>query len=76
MSIKFILLGGGGGSLGFFRRGGVEVAILFLWAWGFFRMVLPETVFGPFPSFAAQSGRSWDIAERVLRFMGCEVNGR
>ena len=27
----------GGGGVGFFRRGGVEVPILFLWAWGFFR---------------------------------------
>ena len=35
MPIKFLLLGGGGS--GFFRRGGVEVPILFLWAWGFFR---------------------------------------
>ena len=26
-----------GGVLGFFKRGGVEVPILFLWAWGFFR---------------------------------------
>ena len=26
-----------GGVLGFSRRGGVEVPILFLWAWGFFR---------------------------------------
>ena len=26
---------GGGGVLGFFRRGGVEVPILFLWARGF-----------------------------------------
>ena len=34
MPIKFFLLGGG---LGFLRRGGVEVQILFLWAWGFFR---------------------------------------
>ena len=28
-----------GGVLGFFRRGGVEVPILFLWVWGFFRNV-------------------------------------
>ena len=34
MPIKFLLLGGGGGRE-FFRRG-VEVPILFLWAWGFF----------------------------------------
>ena len=32
----FLLLGGGGGR-GFFGRGGVEVPILFLWAWGCFR---------------------------------------
>ena len=34
MPIKFLLLGG---VLGFFFEGGVEVPILFLWAWGFFR---------------------------------------
>ena len=37
MPIKLLVVGGGGGVLGFFRRGGVEVPILFLWAWGFFR---------------------------------------
>ena len=39
--IKFLLLGGGGGSW-FFWKGGVEVPILFLWAWGLFR---PKTAF-------------------------------
>ena len=39
MPIKFLLLGGGGGVLGFFRRGVVEVPILFLWAWRFFREI-------------------------------------
>ena len=34
MPIKFLVLGGG---LCFFGRGGVEVPIIFLWAWGFFR---------------------------------------
>ena len=34
MSIKFCVLGGGGGILGF--GGGGEVPILFLWARGFF----------------------------------------
>ena len=38
MPINFHLLGGGG--RGFFGRGGVEVPILFLWAWGFFRRTL------------------------------------
>ena len=33
MSIKFLVLGGGGG---YFRFWGGEVPILFLWAWGFF----------------------------------------
>ena len=32
MPIKFLVLGGGSC---FFGRGGVEVPILFLWAWGF-----------------------------------------
>ena len=36
MPIKFLLLGGGGGFLGVFRRGGVEVPILFLSALGCF----------------------------------------
>ena len=35
MPIKFLLLGGGGVVV--FFEGGVEVPILFLWAWGFFR---------------------------------------
>ena len=34
MPIKFLLLGGFWDSL----EGGVEVPILFLWAWGFFRL--------------------------------------
>ena len=37
MPIKFLLLEGGGGVLGFLE-GGVEVPILFLWARGFFRL--------------------------------------
>ena len=36
MPIKFLLLGGGGSWN--FLEGGVEVPILFLWAWGFFRL--------------------------------------
>ena len=36
MPIKFLVLGGGG--RGFFE-GGLEVPILFLWAWGFFRLI-------------------------------------
>ena len=36
MPIKFLPLGGGGG-FWVFLKGGVEVPILFLWAWGFFR---------------------------------------
>ena len=36
MPIKFLLLGGGV-FWAFLERGGVEVPILFLWAWGFFR---------------------------------------
>ena len=49
MPIKFLLLGGGGGR-GFFSKGGVEVPILFLWAWGFFRQVkLPPEVFSRAP---------------------------
>ena len=35
MPIKLLLLGGGG--FWAFLEGGVEVPILFLWAWGFFR---------------------------------------
>ena len=34
MPIKFPFLGGGG--VGVSWKGGVEVPILFLWAWGFF----------------------------------------
>ena len=34
MPIKFLLLGGGGGSG--FLEGGVEVPVLYLWARGFF----------------------------------------
>ena len=37
MPIKFLLLGGGGG-WGFLEGREVEVPILFLWAWGFFRV--------------------------------------
>ena len=37
MPIKFLLLSGGGCWF-FFFEGGVEVPILFLWAWGFFRL--------------------------------------
>ena len=37
MPIKFLLLGGGSG---FWEGGGVEVAILLLWAWGFFRRMV------------------------------------
>ena len=40
MPIKFLLLGGGAGC---FLEEGVEVPILFLWAWGFFRPKTPET---------------------------------
>ena len=36
MPIKFLPLGGGGGGALVFWKGGVEVPILFLWAWGFF----------------------------------------
>ena len=39
MPVKFLPLGGGSG---FFQKGGVEVPILFLWAWGFFRKCLSE----------------------------------
>ena len=35
MPIKFLLLGGG---FWVFLEGGVEVPIIFLWAWGFFRL--------------------------------------
>ena len=38
MPIKFRLLGGG---VWVFLEGGVGVPILFLWAWGFFRVILP-----------------------------------
>ena len=34
-----------GGGRGFFGRGGVEVRILFLWAWGFFRKVQTRIFF-------------------------------
>ena len=37
MPIKFFVLGGGGSCFFFGNGGGVEVPILFLWAWGFFR---------------------------------------
>ena len=36
MPIKLLLLGGG--VRGFVEEGGVEAPILFLWAWGFFRL--------------------------------------
>ena len=36
MPMKFLLLGGGD-SWFFFWKGGVEVPVLFLWAWGLFR---------------------------------------
>ena len=40
MPIKFLLLEGG---FWVFLEGGVEVPILFLWAWGFFRLYLGHT---------------------------------
>ena len=49
MSIICLLLGG----FGFLGKGGVEVPILFVWAWGFFPELknikkdsIPETFFG------------------------------
>ena len=42
MPIKFLLLGGGGRGF-FFGRGGGGVPILFLWAWGFFRINVKST---------------------------------
>ena len=44
MPIKFLIFGGGGGSWVFWR-GGVEVPILFLWAWGFFYLKWPSISF-------------------------------
>ena len=41
MPIKFLLLGGGSG---FFRRGGVEVPILILWAGGVLSLLIPFEV--------------------------------
>ena len=40
MPIRFLLLGRGHGC--FWKGGGVEVPILFLWAWGFFRNKEPN----------------------------------
>ena len=74
MPIKFLVLGGGG--LGFFEAvggGGVEVPIVFLWAWGFFSensrrlWLFPGSVRG----FSGKTpGKSGKIAGKCSRISG------
>ena len=64
--IKFLFLGGGGSS-GFFLEGGVEVPILFLWAWGFFRQG-PQGVSRQMKNSSKVAiPRSWYRAQKPLK---------
>ena len=65
-----------GGVVGFFRRGGVEVLILFLWAWGFFRMSRKQNRKFSARNFCCTALGSWTSAwtsaPQCLFFQGFE----